>query len=311
MLGAHWVPIGPDTESRIRVVGGNETVAMVEIKNLNKWFGDHHVLRDITMEVEHGEVVSVIGPSGSGKSTLLRCINFVEEYEEGEIWVDGALVGKRRRADGRLVRESERRINIMRANIGIIFQNFNLFPHMTVLENVIEAPVRVRKVPRAQAVESAEALLARVGLQDKRDAYPEKLSGGQQQRVGIVRALAMKPKLLLFDEVTSALDPELVQEVLDVIRQLAADGMTMFVVTHEMQFAMDVSNRMAFLDEGELVEFGPPDEIFCSSRSERLKNFLRKFMDPAARDAEHREAGRQTHAPQPAPRPRIGMSGDL
>ncbi|MSO93051.1 MAG: amino acid ABC transporter ATP-binding protein [Rhodospirillales bacterium] len=251
---------------------------MVEIRGLNKFYGDHHVLQDVTLDVEEGEVVSVIGPSGSGKSTLLRCINFLEEYEEGSIRVDGQLVGKRDAGNGKLVRDSEAAINRFRAQIGIIFQSFNLFPHMTVLANIMEAPIRVKGMRADEARTTAERLLTRFGLADKMAAYPEKLSGGQQQRVAIVRALAMEPKIVLFDEVTSALDPELAWEVLAVMRQLAEDGMTMFVVTHVMRFAKEVSDKVIFLDQGRIVEAGAAGDLFDSPKSPRLVDFLSKVL---------------------------------
>ena len=253
-------------------------MAMVEIEGLTKRFGAHEVLHAIDLAVDRGEVISVIGPSGSGKSTLLRCINFLEEYDGGVIRVDGEIVGKRRAGDGQLVRDSERRINRMRAGIGIIFQSFNLFSHMTVLGNIIEAPIRVAGRPKAEAVAQADRLLQRFGLSDKRDAYPDRLSGGQQQRAAIIRALAMEPKLVLFDEVTSALDPELVQEVLDVMRQLANDGMTMFVVTHEMRFAREVSDRVVFIDNGAIVEQGEPEQMFNDPKTPRLRSFLGRMI---------------------------------
>ncbi len=249
-------------------------MSMVEIEGLTKRFGTHQVLHGIDLTVARGEVVSVIGPSGSGKSTLLRCINFLEEYDGGVVSIDGEIVGKCRTPDGTLMRDSERRINRMRAGIGIIFQSYNLFSHMTVLGNIVEAPIRVAGLPKAKAIARAERLLARFDLADKRDAYPDNLSGGQQQRVAIIRALAMEPKLVLFDEVTSALDPELVHEVLEVMRQLADDGMTMFVVTHEMQFAREVSDRVVFIDKGSIVEQGAPEQIFNDPRTPRLRAFL-------------------------------------
>ena len=249
-------------------------MAMIEISGLCKSFGATEVLHNVDLQVERGEVISVIGPSGSGKSTLLRCINFLEEYDGGTVRIDGEIVGKRLLPDGRLVRDSEANINRLRAGIGIIFQSFNLFSHMTVLQNIIEAPVHVRRQDRRDAIANAERLLARFGLIEKRDTHPDRLSGGQQQRVAIIRALAMEPKLVLFDEVTSALDPELVQEVLDAMRQLAEDGMTMFVVTHEMRFARDVSDRAIFIDHGAIVEQGEPERLFSAPETQRLRSFL-------------------------------------
>lgn len=257
-------------------------MAMVEIQGMTKQFGAHRVLHGIDLSVERGEVISVIGPSGSGKSTLLRCINFLEEYDDGLVRVDGEIVGKRPGKGGVLVRDTERRINRMRAGIGIIFQSYNLFSHMSVLANIIEAPIRVAGRLRADAVAQADLLLRRFGLVDKRDAYPDRLSGGQQQRVAIIRALAMEPKLVLFDEVTSALDPELVQEVLDVMRQLANDGMTMFVVTHEMRFAREASDRVVFIDNGLIVEQGEPEQIFSNPKTPRLRSFLGRMIGQSA-----------------------------
>jgi polar amino acid transport system ATP-binding protein len=251
---------------------------MIEVRALHKFFGDHHVLKGIDITVDAGEVVCVIGPSGSGKSTLLNCVNFLEPYGPGEIWIDGTLIGYSRNGKGALVRVADRTLNRMREKIGIVFQQFNLFPHLTALENVIEAPIHVRGVPRRQAVEQARELLRKVGLLEKANAYPSRLSGGQQQRVAIARSLAMEPKVMLFDEVTSALDPELVGEVLGVMRQLAKDGMTMFVVTHEMGFAKEVADRVIFMDAGEIVEQGQPLEIFGSPKSERLRSFLARIL---------------------------------
>jgi polar amino acid transport system ATP-binding protein len=250
---------------------------MIEIHGLHKSFGDHHVLKGLDLTVDAGEVVCVIGPSGSGKSTLLNCINFLEPYGPGEIWVDGTLIGYSKNGNGALVRVADRTLNQTREKIGIVFQQFNLFPHLTALENIIEAPIHVRRIPRRQAVEQAHELLRKVGLLEKANAYPARLSGGQQQRVAIARSLAMEPKVMLFDEVTSALDPELVGEVLAVMLQLAKDGMTMFVVTHEMSFAKEVADRVIFMDAGEIVEQGQPSDIFGSPKSERLRGFLARI----------------------------------
>ncbi len=230
------------------------------------------------MHVAPGEVVVVIGPSGSGKSTLLQCINFLEPYDEGEIWVDGALIGYRYTADGTRVRVDEKTLNRMRMQIGIVFQQFNLFPHLTALENIIEAPVYVRKIPKDQAIALANGLLKKVGLSAKAQAYPSQLSGGQQQRVAIARSLAMQPKVMLFDEVTSALDPELVGEVLNVMKDLAKEGMTMIVVSHEMGFAREVADRVIFMDEGLIVEEGTPEEIFTNPQNPRTQTFLSKIL---------------------------------
>lgn len=248
---------------------------MVIVEGLHKAYGDNAVLRGIDLQVATHEVLVIVGPSGSGKSTLLRCINFLEDYDAGRILVNGRLVGKRE-VGGRLVRDSEASINRMRADIGMVFQGFYLFPHRTVLQNVVLAPMRVHGLGRAEAEASAEALLGRIGLLDKAKAYPEQLSGGQQQRVAIVRALAMRPKVMLFDEVTSALDPRLVGEVLDLMRELAGEGRTMIVVTHEMGFARDVADRIAFMDHGVVVEQGPPAQILDDSREARTRAFLRQ-----------------------------------
>jgi polar amino acid transport system ATP-binding protein len=248
------------------------------IRNLRKSFGRLEVLKNINLEVERGEVVCVIGPSGSGKSTLLSCINFLEPYDCGEVRIDGELVGYEPDTAGRLVPVSEKKLNRTREHIGIVFQQFNLFPHMTALENVVEAPIWVGRVPKKQAIDRGRALLAKVGLSDKENSYPSQLSGGQQQRVAIARSLAMEPKVMLFDEVTSALDPELVGEVLGVMQSLAKDGLTMLVVTHEMGFAREVSKRIIFMDAGEIVEAGTPKDIFDAPRSERLKAFLSRRL---------------------------------
>jgi polar amino acid transport system ATP-binding protein len=235
------------------------------------------VLKGITMDVERGQVMVIIGPSGSGKSTLLRCINHLENIEAGRIWVDGVLVGYRE-ADGKVYELREREVAARRAQIGMVFQRFNLFPHMTAVENVIEAPVQVKGMGRAQAIAQAHALLETVGLGDKVQAYPAQLSGGQQQRVAIARALAMDPKLMLFDEPTSALDPELVGDVLDVMKDLARQGMTMVVVTHEMGFAREVGDELVFMDGGVVVEHGPPREVLANPRHERTRSFLSKVL---------------------------------
>ena len=248
---------------------------MIVFDRVSKKYGSLPVLHDINLDVAAGEVISLIGPSGSGKSTLLRCVNHLERIEQGSITVDGELIGYRR--DGNFAYElSERQIARQRARIGMVFQNFNLFGHKTALENVMEAPVHVLGIAKREAEALAVELLARVGLADKMRNYPRMLSGGQQQRVAIARALAMKPKVLLFDEPTSALDPELVGEVLDVMRSLAAEGLTMMVVTHEMSFAREVCNRIAFMQAGRIVELGAPSEIFNSSAFERTRSFMAK-----------------------------------
>jgi len=255
---------------------------MVEALNVHKSYGHVEVLKGISLEVARREVLCLIGPSGSGKSTFLRCINHLERINEGRIMVDGELIGYKRR--GNLLHEMhERELCRQRAEIGMVFQRFNLFPHMTVLQNIVEAPMRVKGVTRSEAVDHAQALLSRVGLANKADAYPSQLSGGQQQRVAIARALAMRPKLMLFDEPTSALDPELVEEVLGAMRALAEDGMTMIVVTHEISFARDVGHRVVFMDGGVVVEAGPPNEVLVRPQHERTKAFLsRVIQEPHA-----------------------------
>jgi polar amino acid transport system ATP-binding protein len=250
---------------------------MVLAEGLHKRFGRLEVLRGIDLSVERREVVCIIGPSGSGKSTLLRCINHLEKLNAGRLWVDGELVGYRERA-GKLHELREREICAKRAEIGMVFQQFNLFPHMTALQNVTEAPIRVKGMPKARAVDLAGQLLDRAGLRDKADAYPRQLSGGQQQRVAIARALAMQPKLMLFDEPTSALDPELVGEVLEVMRDLATSGMTMIVVTHEMAFAREVGDALVFMDDGAVVEAGRPRDVLSNPQHERTRAFLSKVL---------------------------------
>ncbi|HVS67523.1 MAG TPA: amino acid ABC transporter ATP-binding protein [Mycobacteriales bacterium] len=250
---------------------------MVRAAGVRKRFGLNEVLRGIDLEVQRGEVMCVIGPSGSGKTTLLRCINHLEQIHGGRLEVDGQLVGYRER-DGKLYELREREVARNRAQIGMVFQHFNLFPHMTVLENIIEAPIRVKGLPKEQAVEKARQLLGQVGLAGREDTYPRQLSGGQQQRVAIARALAMDPKLMLFDEPTSALDPELVGEVLAVMRDLAKSGMTMFVVTHEMGFAREVGDQLVFMDGGVVVESGAPRDVIANPQHERTKAFLSKVL---------------------------------
>jgi ABC-type polar amino acid transport system ATPase subunit len=246
---------------------------MIRLENIHKWFGHLEVLRGIDLEIARGEVVVVIGPSGSGKSTLLRVINYLEPYQEGTIYLNGKRVFQHHER-GRLVRDAEREIRAIRARIGMVSQRFNLFPHMTVLQNVMTGPINVRRLLKSEAEENARALLQRVGLGDKMLSYPVQLSGGQQQRVAIARALAMEPEAMLFDEVTSALDPELVGEVLRVMRGLAADGMTMVVVTHEMGFAREVADRVVMMDEGRIVEEAPPVQFFTAPESPRTKAFV-------------------------------------
>ncbi|MET9928067.1 MULTISPECIES: amino acid ABC transporter ATP-binding protein [unclassified Streptomyces] len=250
---------------------------MVEIRSVHKNFGSLEVLRGVDLSVRPGEVTVILGPSGSGKSTLLRTINHLEKVDQGWISVDGTLVGYRR--DGNKLYElREREVLRQRTKIGFVFQNFNLFPHLTVVENIIEAPVSALRRPRKEAVAAAEKLLARVGLADKASAYPAQLSGGQQQRVAIARALALEPRLLLFDEPTSALDPELVGEVLDVIKGLAHGGTTMIVVTHEIGFAREVADTVVFMDEGRIVEQGPPSDVLDHPTQERTRAFLSKVL---------------------------------
>jgi len=251
---------------------------MIRLDRVCKSFGHLKVLRDVSINIEKGEVVCIIGPSGAGKSTLLRCINHLEGIDSGTIYLEDQPVYRYVR-DGKVVVDPERRVEVLRSEVGMVFQSFNLFPHLTALENVILAPVHVRKEPREDARRRGEALLAKVGLSDKVDAYPQELSGGQQQRVAIARSLAMQPKALLFDEVTSALDPELVGEVLRVMRQLAAEGMTMIVVTHEMGFARDVADRVLFMADGVVVEEGTPKQIFTTPRHERTRQFLQSVLD--------------------------------
>ncbi|WP_412899346.1 amino acid ABC transporter ATP-binding protein [Bacillus sp. 1P02SD] len=240
---------------------------MIKIVNLNKSFGDLHVLKDINMVVEESEVVCLIGASGSGKSTLLRCLNFLEIKESGEIIIKDEKIEPK-----------NHNLTEIRQRVGMVFQHFNLFPHMTVLENVIEAPTQVKKIPKQEAVRQAEELLGKVGLEDKVNVYPSKLSGGQKQRVAIARALAMKPEIMLFDEPTSALDPELVGEVLNTMKQLANEGMTMVVVTHEMGFAREVADRVIYMHDGKIVEVGQPKEIFENPKEQRTKDFLNSIL---------------------------------
>jgi ABC-type polar amino acid transport system ATPase subunit len=239
----------------------------IRFRDVNKWFGKLHVLRDVTLDVRRGEVVVVCGPSGSGKSTLIRCVNGLERIQQGELVVLGEPITR----DG---------VNLprLRTRVGMVFQSFNLFPHMTALQNIMLAPVKVRGLSRADAEKAARALLTRVGIPEKAGNYPANLSGGQQQRVAIARALAMQPEIMLFDEPTSALDPEMINEVLEVMTDLAKDGMTMMVVTHEMGFARRVAHRVVFMDEGQVVEDAPPEEFFAAPRSDRSRQFLSKIL---------------------------------
>jgi polar amino acid transport system ATP-binding protein len=250
---------------------------MVLAESVCKNFARLEVLRGINLKVARGEVMCIIGPSGGGKSTLLRCINHLEKIDAGRLWVDGELVGYRQQR-GKLYELRDREVCAKRAEIGMVFQRFNLFPHMTALQNVIEAPIRVKGMPRAEASELARRLLERAGLKEKVHAYPNQLSGGQQQRVAIARALAMNPKLMLFDEPTSALDPELVGEVLDVMRDLARSGMTMVVVTHEMGFAREVGDTLVFMDQGLVIEAGRPRDVLGNPQHERTQAFLSKVL---------------------------------
>ena len=252
-------------------------IPMIQAHEIHKSFGDLKVLNGISFNVGSGEVVAIIGPSGSGKSTLLRCINFLEEHDHGEILIDGEPIGYNLNENKIRVRQSENEIAKLRSIVGMVFQSFNLFPHRSVRDNITMAPISVKNINRIDANNTAEILLEKVGLLDKIDEYPSRLSGGQQQRVAIARALAMEPKVMLFDEVTSALDPELVGEVLNVIKQLAEEGMTMVIVTHEMQFANDVSNKLIFMDSGKIVEVGAPQSLLQNPNSKRLKEFLHRF----------------------------------
>jgi len=253
------------------------TGPMVKAEAVEKRFGRLEVLKGISLEVQPGEVMCILGPSGSGKTTFIRCINHLEKINGGRLWVDGELVGYRQAGD-KLYELHDKEVCRKRAEIGMVFQRFNLFGHMTALENVVEAPIRVRRISKDRAAATAKELLTRVGLADKYDSYPSQLSGGQQQRVAIARALAMNPKLMLFDEPTSALDPELVGEVLDVMRALANDGMTMVVVTHEIGFAREVGDTLVFMDGGVVVETGKPREILANPQHERTRAFLSKVL---------------------------------
>ena len=251
---------------------------MIEAHNINKWFGSLHVLKNVNLTVKAGEVVVIIGPSGSGKSTFLRCLNYLESIDDGYITVDSRPVGKRKTAGGCLLNDRRKNIYRLRSTIGMVFQQFNLFPHQTALENVMEGPVTVYKTPVPEARKKAEQMLEKVGLADKAGAYPIQLSGGQKQRVAIARALAMQPKAMLFDEPTSALDPELVGGVLAVIKDLAREGMTMVVVSHEMGFAREVADRVIFMDNGSVVEESTPQKIFTSPEHPRTREFLSKIL---------------------------------
>jgi len=266
--------------SLLAAVGGAPVLSsdiVVEATGIEKSFGRLKVLRGISMTVRRGEVVCIIGPSGSGKTTFIRCINHLEKIQAGRILVNGHLIGYRE-VNGKLVEDRERNIARQRQEIGMVFQRFNLFPHLTALGNIVEAPIHVRGMSETEALPMARALLARVGLEAKENAYPAQLSGGQQQRVAIARALAMRPALMLFDEPTSALDPEMIGEVLEVMRELGREGMTMIIVTHEMGFAREVANRVVMMDEGLIVEEGTPEHFFTNPTNDRTKAFLSKIL---------------------------------
>jgi polar amino acid transport system ATP-binding protein len=271
------VDVSRDLLGAIGGVPTPPTDMVVEATDVNKWFGKLHVLRDVTLTVKRQEVVVVLGPSGSGKTTFIRCVNHLEKIQSGRIFVNGHLIGYREVND-KLIEDKEANIARQRQEIGMVFQRFNLFPHKTALENIIEAPIQVRGTPKDEAIEMGRALLMRVGLAVKENSYPSQLSGGQQQRVAIARALAMKPALMLFDEPTSALDPEMIGEVLEVMKELAREGMTMIVVTHEMGFAKEVADRVVMMDEGVVVEEGTPEHFFTNPTHERTKSFLSKIL---------------------------------
>lgn len=246
---------------------------MIEIKDLQKYYNDHHALQSINFEVNEGEVVVIIGPSGSGKSTLLRCINYLEEFQEGTITIDGELIGRIIK-NGKSVPMQEKKLNEMRQKVGMVFQNFNLFAHKNVIQNIMMAPMDLKKITKDEARKKAMELLDKVGLTEKAEVMPASLSGGQKQRIAIARALAMEPKIMLFDEPTSALDPEMVGEVLKVMKDLAYSGMTMVIVTHEMNFARNIADKIIVLEEGKIIEQGPPEQIFENSQNERTKAFV-------------------------------------
>ena len=251
---------------------------MIRIEKVNKYFGSLHVLKGINLQVHKGEVLVIVGPSGSGKSTLLRCINFLEKYDSGKIYINNEIVGYIETNDGKLIPKKEKEIARMRTQTGMVFQSFNLFLHLSVLKNIVEAPVQVLGIGMEEAEKKAHILLDRMGLTDKANQFPSQLSGGQQQRVAIARALAMNPDVMLFDEATSAIDPELVGEVLDVMKSLATDGMTMVVVTHEMGFAKEVADRIVFMDDGLILEDASPKDFFANPKSSRLKDFINKIF---------------------------------
>ena len=251
-----------------------DTTAALVVEGMHKRFGDLEVLKGISMSAREGDVIAILGSSGSGKSTFLRCINLLETPDSGRVYVAGELIKMRPTRNGHAAPEDPKQVDRIRSELGMVFQSFNLWSHMTVLQNIIEAPIHVLKVPKAEAIARAEAVLAKVGIAEKRDHYPSHLSGGQQQRAAIARALAMEPKVMLFDEPTSALDPELVGEVLRVMRQLAEEGRTMLVVTHEMGFAREVASEVIFLHQGRIEEQGPPKDVFGNPKSDRFRQFL-------------------------------------
>ncbi|TDV03519.1 amino acid ABC transporter ATP-binding protein [Paraburkholderia caballeronis] len=255
------------------------TLPILQLRAVGKSYGTTRVLKGIDLDVMRGEIVTLIGPSGSGKTTALRCMNFLEAYDEGEVWIKGQLLGYRSAGRTPRDRDSDASIAEVRRPVAMVFQQFNLWPHMTVLDNVAAPLVLAKKIARADARRKAHAALARVGLEHKADVYPGRLSGGQQQRVGIARALAIEPEVMLLDEPTSALDPELVEEVLTVIRSLAQDGMTMVMVTHEMSFAAKISDKVVFMEAGQIVEAGPPAQLFGNTRTPRLQQFLKPWFD--------------------------------
>ena len=272
------VQVGKDLLATVGGLPAATSPIVVEASDVHKWFGHNEVLRGISLTVKRQEVLVVIGPSGSGKTTFIRCVNHLEKIQQGRIKVNGQLIGYREDANGKLVEDREKNIAMQRRDIGMVFQRFNLFPHKTALENVTEAPCQVRGIREDEAKTIGMGLLSRVGLAHKSDAFPAQLSGGQQQRVAIARALAMDPEVILFDEVTSALDPELVKGVLNLMADLGRRGMTMIVVTHEMGFARKVADQVAFMDEGRIVEVGPPAQLFDRPKSPRLKQFLAEVL---------------------------------
>jgi polar amino acid transport system ATP-binding protein len=252
---------------------------LLSVSHVSKWFGDHQVLNSVSLAVRRSEVVCIIGPSGSGKSTLLRCMNFLEEYQDGEVLIEGKMIGYTTAPSGQRIRDSERNIEALRRDVAMVSQQFNLWPHMTVLDNVAQPLILVYGKPKEDAYAKARAVIEKVGLGDKINEYPLRLSGGQQQRVGIARALAVEPAAILFDEPTSSLDPELVGEVLQVMKQLAREGMTMVIVTHEMHFAAEVADRVIFLDRGIKVEEGTPKDVFFNPKNERTRRFLETWAE--------------------------------